>query len=440
MNLLIKTAFKNIINYSKQSKSTLLSIAVAFMSIVLFQGYIKDVFIVMSDEHSKRSMFGDFIIENRDSYSAAAKTEPWKYYITQEQQLLVKKLLADKLGNQLPICSILRISGMIQKKNQQFLFIGSGFDQDGCVKLRGEEWKVNTIFGKSLHEVEAQESVILGQTLAKNFDCEKKDKSAKNLYRRGGYVDHNREIECKNGQSFNLSVLTVNGQINSEEVELVGLFDGGFVDIDAMVLQLNLEKAQKLYDTNGISYMTFASEELKNDPAKIAFLNSQLPDGLQMTLWKEHPVIGDFYRRTIGLMNLLKNFVAIIIFIVVSLSVTNSLLKNIKERSKEIGTFRSLGFNKRSIRNVFYFEVVFLALFGCFTGAAVSLGLTLLINSLNITYKAGQFVEATPMQVAVDFQNYFLVTIGIVLLSIIGCNVVLNNTLKKTAAENLNHA
>ncbi|NUM59199.1 MAG: ABC transporter permease [Bdellovibrionaceae bacterium] len=440
MNLLIKTAFKNIINYSKQSKSTLLSIAVAFMSIVLFQGYIKDVFLVMSDEYSKRSMFGDFIIENKESYSPAAKKEPWKYYITQEQQLLVKKLLIDKLGNELPICSVLRISGMIQKKNQQFLFIGSGFDQDGCVKLRGSEWKVNAIFGKSLHEVKIEESVLLGQTLAKNFDCEKKDKSAKNLYRRSGYGKYNREIECQNGQNFNLSVLTINGQINSDEVELVGLFDGGFVDIDARILQVSLEKAQKLYDTNGVSYMTFASEDLKNDPAKIAFFNSQLPSGLQMTLWKEHPVIGDFYRRTIGLMNLLKNFVAIIIFIVVSLSVTNSLLKNIKERSKEIGTFRSLGFNKQSIRNIFYFEVVFLALFGCFIGAAVSLGLTLLINSLNITYKAGQFVEATPMLVAVDFQNYFLVTLGIVLLSVIGCNVVLNNTLKKTAAENLNHA
>lgn len=440
MKLLFKLAFKNIINYSKQSKSTLLSIAAAFISLVIFQGYIRDVDLVLQDEHSRRMMLGDFIIENKQGLSSDAKKEPWKFYLTEEQQVKTKEILRKNLANDLPICSALRINGMVQKKAQQFLFIGTGFDVEECRKLRLPHWEKDALYGSSLFMSTTSEPILLGQTLAKNFDCEKKLKNTKNIHTRHGYSDELREFECSNGDQFTLSTLTVHSQINSLDFNLIGIIDGGFIELDARTLQLPLNKAQELYDTKGVSYLSFFSKKLADNPELFKKIESELPDNVRIISWRNHETIGDFYRRAMGLMDLLKFFVVVIVLVIVSLSIMNSLLKNIKERTKEIGTMRSLGYTKSIIRNIFFIEILILSLFGTIIGAALSLAITLVINGSGITYKAGQFVESTPMTIAFEPMNYLFVTFYIFILSLFGCFFVIRGTLNNTVAENLIHA
>lgn len=440
MKLLIKLAFKNILNYSKQSKSTLLSISAAFISLVLFQGYIKDVDLVIQDEYSRRSMLGDFLIENKVSLSPEAKKEPWKYYLTVSDQKQIKDLTKKFFKKETPLCSVLRISGMIQKKSQQFLFVGNGFDVDECRKLRLPHWEKDVLYGDAFFQRKERDVLLLGQTLAKNFDCVKANTGKKFVHMPNGYGDQRREYNCNNGDQFSVSVLTVHSQINSLDFSMIGIVDGGFIDIDARLLQMPLEKAQELYDTKDVSYMSFFSAELLNNKDLFDQFSAALPDHLRIVSWKQHEDIGDFYRRAMDLMNLLKVFVVIIVLVIVSLSIMNSLLKSIKERTKEIGTMRSLGYPTGVIRNIFFIEVAFLALFGSFIGAIFSVVATVIINSSGISYKAGQFVESTPMTIAFDPLNYLLVTGYIFILSVIGCYFVIKGTLKQTVAENFNHA
>lgn len=440
MKLLFKLAFKNIVNYSKQSKSTLLSISAAFISLVIFQGYIKDVDLVIQDEYSRRNMFGDFLIENKNILSSEAKKEPWLFNLTEEEQLKVKKILRDNLEPTLPICSTLRVNGMVQKKAQQFLFIGTGFDVEECRKLRLPHWENDALYGDPFYKKSETNVVLLGQTLAKNFDCTKKDGNLKHVHTRHGYSDEVREFKCTNGDQFILSALTVNGQINSLDMDMIGVIDGGFIDIDARLVKLPLEKAQELYDTKGVSYMSFFSKELLENKQSFDKIKNRLPDNLRIVSWKQHELIGDFYRRAMDLMNLLKVFVVIIVLVIVSLSIMNSLLKSIRERTKEIGTMRSLGYPIGLIRNIFFIEVALLSFFGSLIGAIISLLITVGINSSGISYKAGQFVESTPMTVAFEPINYVLVTVYIFILSIVGCYFVIRGTLKQTVAENFIHA
>lgn len=440
MKILFKLAFKNIVNYSKQSKSTLLSLASAFISLVLFQGYITDLDLFLQETHSHKSMFGDFIIEHKLSLSSEAKKEPWKFYLQENTQKMVKEIISKYHTADWPICSVLRISGMIQKKSQQFLFIGNGFDVENCRRLRLPYWEKDTLFGRSLYQSPLPDKVLLGQTLAKNFDCEKKDKIRKHIATRKGYDKEIHEFECLNGDEFNLSVLTVNSQINSLDFNILGIIDGGFIELDARTIQLSLVKAQELYDTKGVSYLTFFSESLKNDKKLFKQIQDELPPEVRILSWKDHEEIGDFYKRTMGLMKIFKTFVIIIVLLIVSLSIMNSLLKSIKERTKEIGTLRSLGYTKSLIRNIFYVEVGLLSLFGSFVGAIISLTATLFINNLNISYKAGQFVEPNLMSLAIEPINYIVVSFYILVLSLVGCFFVVKETLSKTVAENLTHA
>lgn len=439
MKLLFKLAFKNIINYSKQSKSTLLSISAAFISLVIFQGYIKDVDLVIQDEYSRRTMLGDFLIENKNVLSPEAKKEPWLFNLTEEEQMKVKKILRENLQSDLPICSALRINGMIQKRAQQFLFVGTGFDVEECRKLRLPHWENDALYGESFYKKSERDVVLLGQTLAKNFDCTKKDANLKHIHTRHGYSNELREFECSNSDHFSLSALTVNSQINSLDVNMIGVVDGGFIDIDARLIQLPLEKAQELYDTKGVSYMSFFSKELRENKHSFDKIQKLLPDNLRLVSWKNHELIGDFYRRAMDLMKLLKVFVVIIVLVIVSLSIMNSLLKSIRERTKEIGTMRSLGYPTGIIRNIFFIEVALLSLFGSLIGAIISSVITGVINSSGIAYKAGQFVESTPMTVAFEPLNYVLVTTYIFILSIVGCYFVIRGTLKQTVAENFIH-
>lgn len=438
MKLLLKLAYKNILNYSKQSKSTLLSISAAFISLVLFQGYIKDADYVMEDEFSKRTMMGDFLFENKDYFSVEGKKEPWKFNLTVEEQNLIKSVIKETVDKEAPICSALRINGMIQKKAKQFVFVGIGYDVDGCRKVRMPHWENDALYGKPFYQSQSDDVIILGQTLAKNFDCVKKDKNPRKSIRLG-YGDALREYECTDGDQFSLSALTVHSQINSIDLSMIGIMDGGFIDMDARVIQIPLNKAQELYDTDTISYMTIISEKLAKDRKLQDKVRKMLPNNIIMVNWKEHKVIGDFYRRIMGLLGLLKIFVVIIVLVIVSLSIMNSLLKTIKERTKEIGTMRSIGYTKSMIRNIFFMEVAILSFFGVVIGAILSAIITIGINNSGISYKAGQFVESSPMTIALDPLNYLLVMVYIFILAMAGCYFVIKGTLNKTVAENFIH-
>jgi putative ABC transport system permease protein len=71
-------------------------------------------------------------------------------------------------------------------------------------------------------------------------------------------------------------------------------------------------------------------------------------------------------------LNLITLAAVMILFFIIQVGVVNTLRMTIRERTREIGTMRSIGMQKGDVRNIFLLETFFLTFFACLAGIALS--------------------------------------------------------------------
>jgi len=83
-------------------------------------------------------------------------------------------------------------------------------------------------------------------------------------------------------------------------------------------------------------------------------------------------------------LDLISLVAVMILFFVILIGVLNTLRMTIRERTREIGTIRSIGMQKSDVKISFILETFFLTMIGCLVGIIFSFGLILLISLLTI--------------------------------------------------------
>jgi ABC-type antimicrobial peptide transport system permease subunit len=71
-------------------------------------------------------------------------------------------------------------------------------------------------------------------------------------------------------------------------------------------------------------------------------------------------------------LHLITFIAGMVLFFVILIGVINTLRMTIRERTREIGTVRAIGMQRRDVLKMFLFETAFLALFASLTGAALA--------------------------------------------------------------------
>jgi ABC-type lipoprotein release transport system permease subunit len=71
-------------------------------------------------------------------------------------------------------------------------------------------------------------------------------------------------------------------------------------------------------------------------------------------------------------LNLITFVCVMVLFFIILIGVVNTLRMTIRERTREIGTIRAIGMQKKDVRNTFIAETVFLALFASAAGTALA--------------------------------------------------------------------
>lgn len=438
MKNLFIIAFRNLVSHWQQSIASIISIAAAFFTICTFHGYLTDVEKLFISISEQRLMLGQLIIEDERLMTPEGRAEPWKFTINTEKQNQILNIL-NKNKNIKNIVRFLRIQGNISNQKTRLIFSGYGYDVVPGMKIRGSRWKANAIYGESIDQTKLANPIVVGQTLGHLLSCDPERKRTKSSLIEP--VELNPiSFHCEeNPQSLQLSVSTVHGQMNAMNFNLAGLIDGGFKDVDARFINIHLEDAQQLLDTTDLSHITVELDnkaiadttmnELQNE-----FNEKQL--NLKVQSWKSHPIYGDNFHRTMNLLSIFKYFVVSIVLTIATFSVLNTLIKVIKERTKEIGTFRSLGYFNSQIYQLFFYETIGLTALGTVIGAVIAISFAALIQQLGLTYKAGMFVEPSPLTIAIDLKTYFVHFAYLCILTCLACVLALRGTLKKKVYEN----
>jgi putative ABC transport system permease protein len=385
---LFKIALRGILRNWRQSFTALISISTSFVSLTLFQGYMDDVQKMYEDSNVKREMMGHLIVENRDP----------KKQLTMEQQNIIMQELKLHSGVE-AVVRMLPISGTITNGKSSMVFMGMGSDVDQGHKMRSPNWQWNALAGSPL--TKEDQGLLVGHKLARILGCEP-DPIPDFVQGLGGFSPKVRPMNCPTS-NLQLNVVTTHGQMNSMNLELTGITDAVYKELDERFVSLPLPVAQQLIDSDKVGYISVKLENKNMAPAFRDELKQifKSEGGISVQRWEDHR-LGDLYNRTMDLLTIFRNFVVSVILVICSMSVFNTILRNISERSREIGTLRSMGLEPLQIKILFAFEAILISAFACVIGFILSESLEFIINLIGLTYRPGVFSSPVPFSIYVS--------------------------------------
>lgn len=218
------------------------------------------------------------------------------------------------------------------------------------------------------------------------------------------------------GDWVTLLGLSPEGMLNALDVEVAGLYTTGIQDLDTRLLKVHLTTAQRLLQTARVSDLLVLLEEDAAMTATGRTLETRFADReppLALVTWRERAPYFDQVRNLyLGIFY----FLGSVIFVLVVLSTSNTLMMTVMERVREIGTLRAVGTSRSQIAGIFLAEALWLGLFGGLLGDLVGFLATLGINALKLKMPAPPgAVDPIDLQLAIVPEAF----VGVVLLMMV---------------------
>jgi putative ABC transport system permease protein len=148
---------------------------------------------------------------------------------------------------------------------------------------------------------------------------------------------------------------------------ITGIFNFDYIKYDEQFIIVDIERLQRLLvlDEGTQSLVIFADNE-KESGAIAAEVQNALGQGNVVTEWRDN-----YWVAMMGMATPIYTMIFLVFLIVASFLIINTVVMIIHERIKEIGMMGCLGMTRAEIVKVFFFESLFLAMFGAFTGVIV---------------------------------------------------------------------
>jgi putative ABC transport system permease protein len=170
-----------------------------------------------------------------------------------------------------------------------------------------------------------------------------------------------------------LGARTQDGSLGALEVRAVGLYAPATTEEDKTGLVAPLELLQRLYDTDRVGWVAAYLHDHRDAPAVAADVGARLAAaGLEVDVYRyDDKVANPYLVGTMGFLGGLVLFIGVLVANVVAFSVLNAMTLAVLERTRELGTLRSIGFTRGQVTGLFLREAALLA------AAAVGAGLPL---------------------------------------------------------------
>jgi putative ABC transport system permease protein len=247
-----------------------------------------------------------------------------------------------------------------------------------------------------------------------------------------------RPFHCKQ-KTLHLNVTSVTGRMNALDAEVVGLTSGGVREYDQRMMWLPLAFVQELAETEAVSsYMILLKQPEEAVRLRQELASAAQSKGLKVEVvdWKDTET-AELLRRGMELLSVYRSLVVLVILIIAGASVLTTMMKTVRERTREVGTLRSLGYRTRHMLSMFGVESVILALHAGVAGLALAAGITAAINAWGITYKAGLMAESILLRVGYSPEAYVWGLVFLALVAFLAAMVAARKVATMTIAAAL---
>jgi putative ABC transport system permease protein len=160
------------------------------------------------------------------------------------------------------------------------------------------------------------------------------------------------------------------GSTGNDLFKVKGIFDTGSDDFDAMTVFTDMSCAQKIGAVTGIHEWVI---QLPSDTFTMPVLKKlrdhfQASKDISVTYWGEVMVR---LQTVVGFSESMTRIVAIMLFLVISFGILNTLLISVYERNQEFGTMMALGCFPQQVVVIVFLEVLMIAIMSIFAGMII---------------------------------------------------------------------
>jgi putative ABC transport system permease protein len=247
--------------------------------------------------------------------------------------------------------------GLLSNGDKSVIFLGTGVEPE---KERDLGYETEIVSGSSLTSKEGNCQVMLATGLAKS-------------------------LNSKVGDTLTLMSTTTEGAFNAIDAEVAGIFSTGISEYDDRALRVPLSVSQRLLDTGKVSKLVIGLQETADTDRLHDVLGSRLQSAgyeLEIRRWYE---MADFYRAVVRLFNAIFTMLGTIIFVLVVLSSSNTMLMAVMERVREIGTLMAFGTSRLIVLGIFVIEGILVGVLGGGFGAVFGFFVIKVINGAHLT-------------------------------------------------------
>lgn len=342
----LKIAFRNLIKNGRRSSITVFAIALGYAAVNLFGGFTAYMYAGLREGAIYGNMKGHLTIF-KEGFSSAGQLQPERYLLSAQELETIGRICRATPHVSL-MTPQLTVNGLISNGRVSTIFIARGIVPSALDVFwnRRVLTKTQDYEGEPLRD-DALDAVGVARGLA-------------------------RLIDLHVGSTAVIMTNTVDGQINALDVRVAQLVDVAASVLEDKILVVPLGLLQRLYDTDGADRVVLLLDDDKTiaqvrDALVEAFAQNGLP--LEVKTWQE---LSPEYRKTKQMFDVIFFFLFAIVFIIVVMSVINTMSMAVFERIREIGTLRALGLKYRGVLWLFGMESALLGLLGTCAGMVLT--------------------------------------------------------------------
>lgn len=176
------------------------------------------------------------------------------------------------------------------------------------------------------------------------------------------------------GSEVVLVTQAADGSIGANRYQVVGIFDTRMDMIDGVYVFLPLAAAQTLYAADGrVTSLVVRLKDRAIAPAFVSRLQAASGPDVEVLGWQKllpNVVQSVSFHEVVGYILLL------VLFVVVAVGVTNTVLMAVMERTREFGVMMALGTRQSQITRMVFYEACLLGLIGMVLGSASGYAIT----------------------------------------------------------------
>ena len=341
-------ASRNLRRNTQRTLVATLTVAFGIVAFLLAGGFIAWIFEQMR-ESAIHSQFGHVQIVRPDFFEKGI-ADPYAFLLPEKSE---EQSLVERMPGFRSLAPRLAFSGLISHGDTTIAFIGDGVDP---VNEKPVSSQVNIMSGRDL-ETADEAAVILGEGLA-------------------------RSMGVAPGDSVVMLVTAANGGPSAVEVKVAGTFATTTKEYDDSALRLPIQVARKLMKVKGATSWVVLLDETERTAEASRYLSEKLPkDKFEVVSWT---ALADFYNKTVVLFSRQVSVVKFIIGIIIVLTISNTQMMSVLERTTEIGTSLAIGLRRTTLMRMFVAEGALIGAVGGVLGVFLGFVLAHAISAIGI--------------------------------------------------------